>query len=212
MQSGLYSSGWFDAYMLDTDEVLALKDAPDRTSLSQPSSSNSATYFFRFRPQVGLLNSLKPLLPKTEITLSFDRAPCDLALITLVKNENDPYSGKVLDLKNVFLSAEYISSPHLRDTFNNVRLSSRTYNYDEISVYNKAIPQNETIVRFPNIVGGNTPNFIFAGILESEALNGSLEKSSTKFQRSSVQEFDLTLNGFSCSGFPISVRGSEILV
>ena len=162
-------------------------------------------YHFRFKPQNGLLSSLKPLLPGQELTLSFDRATADLSLIGSEQiQDTDPLIGKVLPLKNPYLTAEYITSPFLRNYFDGIKNKSINYFYDEISVYHKSIPQNDTIIRFPNIFGGNTPTYIFAGIISSGALNGSLEKSSTLFKRYNVMEFEITLNGHACNGFPLT--------
>ena len=144
-------------------------------------------------------------MPGQEFTLSFDRAAADLSLISSEQpKEDDPLLGKVLTLKNPYLTAEYITSPFLRNHFDGIKNKDISYFYDEISVYHKSIPQNDTIIRFPNILGGNTPSYIFAGIVSSDALNGSFSKSSTLFKRAKVKEFEITLNGYSCNSFPVS--------
>ena len=200
--------GWFDVYNLDSADYLSLNetDRPDRSSISTdtPSTSGNSVYHFRFKPQNGLLSSLKPLLPGQEFTLSFDRASADLSLISLNIQEDDPMTGKVLALKNPYLTAEYISSPFLRNYFSGVKNKDISYCFDEVSVYHKSLPLNDNIIRFPNILGGNTPSYIFAGIISSDALKGSLSKSGTLFKRYDVTEFELTLNGFPCNGFPIT--------
>jgi len=135
--------------------------------------------------------------------ITFDRAFADIALINKGNEKSDTYVGKVLPLKNVFLTAKYSSSPYLRNYFDTITKKGISYRYDECSVYHKNLPQGDTIIRLTNIIGGNTPSYLFAGIIESEALNGDMEKSSTAFKRHGVKEFDLTLNGYSCLGFPL---------
>ena len=192
---------------MDTKDILSLPagEKLDRSSLSIESSGSDDTqiYHFRFRPQNGLLNSLKPLLPKQEFTLSFDRASADLSLIASELSEDYDISGQVLNLRNPYLSVDYISSPYLRNYFDGVNSKGISYFYDEVSVYHKSLPLNDTIIRFTNLIGGNTPQFIFAGVISSDALSGSLTKSGTLFKRHNIKEFDLTLNGQSCAGFPM---------
>lgn len=175
-----------------------------RESLSDATGVNSTIYNFIYRPPIGILNSKKPLLPKTELTLTFDRAPADLALINHTIVEKDDLAGSVLTLKNVSLIANYYSSPYLRTYFDTITQSPISYNYDEVQVYHKNLPTGDNVIRLSNIIGGNTPRYLFCGIIESDALNGSLTKCSSAFKRHNVEQFDLTLNGYSCLGFPLT--------
>ena len=168
------------------------------------STGDTVLYDFLFRPPSGLLNSVKPLPPKFELTISFDRAQSDLSLINAAENHAEPMSGKVLELKNVFLRSRYYSSPALRNYFSTIADNDITYSYDEVVVYHKNLPQGETNIRLSNIIGGNTPKHIFCGIISTRALNGDCSLSSTSFKRHGVNEFDLTLNGYSCNGFPLT--------
>lgn len=111
----------------------------------------------------------------------------------------------------MYLKARYYSSPYLRNYFSTIENEDISYFYDEAVVYHKNLPQGETIIRLNNIIGGNTPKYLFAGIISTVALNGNYDFSSTRFQRHGITEFDLTLNGYSCNGFPItSVNGSPL--
>ena len=161
-------------YNLGTEDLVILpeNEMPSRHSLATDNSgsANSTVYHFRFKPQNGILNSLKPLLPKQEFTLSFDRSAGDLALISKKRPEDDdPVKGQVLTLRNPYLTAEYISSPYLRNHFDGINSNPISYFYDEISVYHKSLPLNDTIIRFPNLIGGNTPTYIFAGVIPTSA-------------------------------------------
>ena len=204
--SGFYTAGYFDPWNLDSDQ---LADASKlsmielkRRSLST-STGDYITYNFLYRPPSGILNSMKPLLPKSELIITFDRAVADVALINKVTLETDDIEGTVLPLKNVFLTTKYYSSPYLRNYFDTITENDISYRYDECAVYHKNLPQGDTMIRLSNIIGGNTPSYLFAGIIESSALSGDMTKSSTAFKRHSVKEFDLTLNGYSCLGFPL---------
>ena len=204
-KSGLYSSGHFAEWNVSKSELTSTvltQIEHSRRSLST-STGNNVTYNFLFRPPTGILNSTKPLLPKSELILTFDRAPADIALINKETIADDSLEGKVLPLKNVYLTAKYSSSPYLRNYFDSISANDISYKFDEISVYHKNLTQGDTIIRLPNIIGGNTPCYLFAGIIESDALSGHMEKSSTAFKRHGVTEFDLTLNGYSCLGFPL---------
>jgi len=204
--SGLYSAGNFDPWNVGTTDIESGDNLTEieakRQSLSTSTGNTHITYNFLFRPPMGLLNSSKPLLPKSEMIITFDRAFADIALIDKPTTV-EALSGKVIPLKNVYLKANYYTSPFLRNYFGTITEKEIVYKYDEISVYHKNLPKGDAIIRMSNIIGGNTPAYLFAGIIPSDALNGNMKKSSTCFKRYGVTEFDLTLNGYSCTGFPL---------
>lgn len=206
IRSGLYTTGYFDPWNIDSADLTETSKLTNvestRRSLST-SSGDMITYNFIFRPPTGILNSTKPLLPKSEVIITFDRAIADIALISKTTVPDDEYVGKVLTLKNVSLTAKYCSSPYLRNYFDPLRNTAISYKYDECSVYHKNLPTGDTVIRLSNIIGGNTPTYLFAGIIESDALSGNMVKSSCAFKPHGVKEFDLTLNGYSCLGFPL---------
>ena len=206
VETGFYSAGYFDAWNLNTEDIeeadALAKAEKSRKSLSSDTSGTTQTYNFIFRPSVGILNSTKPLTPKTELIISFDRCTADIGLIQKAQGADD-LAGKVLPMKNVTLTAKYYSTPFLRNYFSTISTNDICYNYDEITVYQKNLPKGDTVIRLANVIGGNTPKYLFAGIIESDALTGSSKISSTRFMQNSVKEFDLTLNGYSCGGFPL---------
>jgi len=214
--TAFHGSGYFDPWSLDASDIAE----PERLSglegtrkSLRVSTGNMVTYDLLFRPPSGILNSAKPLMPKKEIILSFDRATSELGLINKSSESEGVLAGKVLPLKNVFLRARYYSTPFLRNYFSTIENGEISFNYDECSVYHKNLPQGDSIIRLANIIGGNTPKYLFAGIIESDALMGDYTKCSTAFKRHGVSEFDLTLNGYSCHGFPLmSVNQSPVQV
>ena len=210
-----------DMWNCNLKEFLDAEEGPnivarERTSYLTTEDSDWSVYELIFRPPAGILNSAVPLIQKTELILSFDRADSSLALIAKEANLTNPLQGKVLELENVSLSARYYTSPSLRNFFSTIENKELKYSYDECSVYCKNLPRETKTIIIPNIigmdfkffmettfhfpliltiphVGGNTPSYIFAGIIKSAALSGDTELSSTCFRRHGVTEFDLTL-------------------
>ena len=52
---------------------------------------------------------------------------------------------------------------------------------------------------------GNTPEYCFVGIVPSDSLAGSFDLSPTSFENYNVKEFNMSLNGNSMHGFPLSI-------
>ena len=211
LSSGFYPAGYFDDFNIDSDQftgesgAIRLKNIEDsRKSYIKSKTDTSVVYDLLFKPPSGILNSKLPLLPKTELILSFDRAISELALINKDPSQETTLDGKSIDLKGVFLRASYYSSPYLRNYFDTIMTKEISYNYDECQVFHKNLPLGVNVIRLSNLIGGNTPKYVFAGIIDSDALNGDYKKSSTAFKRHGVKEFDLTLDGYSVNGFPVT--------
>ena len=212
LSTGNYLMGYFDQWNVGladisgaNSSVLTAVETP-RTPFAKTNDDKWAIFDLLFRPAVGILNSSKPLLPKTDMVLSFDRAISDLALIEKTPDVENPLENEVIELENVFLRATYYSSPYLRNYFQTVEEKELCYKFDETQVMCKNIPQGVKTVRFANLIGGNTPSYIFAAIIESDAVMGSTKFSSTAFKQHKVLEFDLTIDGQSVQGFPIKTE------
>ena len=80
------------------------------------------------------------------------------------------------------------------------------YEYQESEAIIKTLPQNETEIRLDGVKGGNLPTYLFAGIIPQSSLNGDTEHSSTAFKSYGVKEFNITVNGNSVNGFPITIN------
>ena len=76
------------------DEDSLEKVLKNRKSLLDTHTGSGMTYDFIFRPPAGILNSIKPLAPKFEMIISFDRAVSDLSLISTKANSKEPLAGK----------------------------------------------------------------------------------------------------------------------
>ena len=164
------------------------------------------TIEFAFIPNSGFLNSNLPLVNDCELKLSFDRVNAEVAMLENSKVIKQTCVGSPLVIKDCCAIAEYVSSDKLEKHFAKIDYSPIPYHYEECEVTLKTIPLNEKEVRLDNITGGDVPNVMFAGIIESAALNGDIEASSTHFACNNVTEFNITLNGNSVNGYPIENR------
>ena len=160
---------------------------------------------FTLIPNVGFLTNPDPLMKNCELKLSFDRADPKCAMMEL--EAGTPLGD--LEISNCYAVTEYISSPELRSYFDRIENVPIQYNYEDVEVLIKSIPQGDTNIRFDNLRGGNIPSHIFVGIIKTDALNGSQTLCSTKFAHANVTEMNFTLNGNSVNGYPIEVRNDS---
>ena len=160
---------------------------------------------FTLIPNVGFLTNPDPLMKNCELKLSFDRADPQCAMIEL---ETGTQLGD-LEISNCYAVTEYVSSPELRSYFDRIENIPIKYDYEDIEVLIKSIPQGDTNIRFDNLRGGKIPTHIFAGIIKTDALNGNQKLCSTKFSHANVTEMNITLNGNSVNGYPIEVHNSS---
>ena len=168
--------------------------------------SNKRLYDFMFVPNCGFLNSNLPLLNDCEVRLSFDRVNSDIALMTNDEAITNDISGKPITIHDCYAVTEYISSDYYRNKFSRIDMSLMKYMFEECDVTLKSIPMQETDIRLDNIRGGNSPNCIFVGVIETGALNGNMKKSSVGFQHNNVNYIDITFNGKSVNGYPIEIE------
>ena len=206
----LYGSteGFSDIYPYEDyrDDVSAKAKLIDNRRKYAVKEGSSYIYEFVFSPFDPFLNENTPLLPNMELKLTFDRLQAEFSTISVAES-NNPKSikGSVYDLKNVYAVADYVSSTALRHHFDAIQYKPIEYVYDEVQVCCKNLPLAEQYIRVHNITGGNTPDFVFVGICKSAGLNGSLDHSSTSFQPNGVEKIDITLNGASINGYPMSI-------
>ena len=60
--------------------------------------------------------------------------------------------------------------------------------------------------------GGSVPDCIFVGILPQRCLDGDSSSSSTRFENYGVTDMNISLNGTSVNGFPLSCKyGSPVI-
>ena len=68
----------------------------------------------------------------------------------------------------------------------------------------RTVNKDQSMIRVTNIMGGLTPDYIFAGFIRSDALNGDFNLSSSCFAHVGQTEATITLNGMPVQGYPIS--------
>ena len=202
--------GYYDQYNINS---LGLKSSAGiqivelRRSMSYHDTSRKVrSYQVILTPNNGFLNSNLPLLPNTELRLAFDRAPAEASLLKIGSKDTTDLSKKILELKNVVATTEYVSSPHLRNYFDKINQRSIDYLYEEVEVNIKALPQNEVNIHIANVRGGNIPDYLFLGIIPSTAIDGNFSESTTAFEHNHVKEFNITLNGNSVTGYPVRIE------
>ena len=192
------------AASLATNEGQNLVNIRERTAVK---ASGKSRYDFAFIPDAGFLGNADPLFENCELKLRFDRAD---PMVALLKKE-DGGSCSEIKIEDCYAVTEYISSPDLRDYFDRIEYEPLLYKYEDVEVLVKSIPYNQTRIRFDNLRGGNTPSHIFAGIIQTDSLDGDFELSSSQFKCSGVEEMNFTLNGNSVNGYPLSIKdGSSV--
>ena len=197
--------GYYDKYVYDelSEDEKGQVLIHRRTGI--PSKGGKFLYEFIMTPNDSFLNENHPLPSGIELKLTFDRLQAQFSCLS----ESDlTLKGKTLELKDAYAQVEYISSPILRSYFEQREYQPIVYAYDEISVLCKNVPTNEQYIRLDNIRGGNTPDYVFFGLVKSKCLNGSLECSSTNFRNNEIKEVNLTLNGNSCLGYPMRIQNN----
>ena len=173
------------------------------------SVSGKKIYEFAVIPNMGFLGSPDLLVKNCELKLSFDRAPASLAV--LKTDEPTEQLSNVLEIKDCFATTDYISSPDIREYFSTIENQPFIYHYDDVDVIIKNIPLGETDIRFDTLRGGNTPSYMFVGIIPQKSLMGDVEESSTGFRANMVSEMNITYNGNSVNGYPISITENSYI-
>ena len=163
-------------------------------------------YEFEFSPVNGFLSSPDLLMTNCELKLSFDRASVKHALIRLDESGilND------IEIKDCYALTEYISSGNIQNFFEKIQNEPIVYEYEDTEVVIKTLPTDDTTIRIDNIRGGNTPRYLFAGVIPSSHLQGDWSKSSTKFGQNDVTEFNISLNGNPVNGYPMIIKPNSL--
>ena len=198
--------GYYDKYAYNelTDDAKTQVIAHRRAGI--PLKNGKYVYEFIITPNESFLNENHPLPPGVEMKLTFDRNP---AQISCLSGADSSLRGKTLELKDAYAQVEYISSQILRSYFEQRDYQPVVYSYDEISVLCRSIPKNEQYVRLENIKGGNTPDYVFFGLLKTQCLNGSFDCAAINFKNNNIKEVNLTLNGNSCLGYPMRIQNDH---
>lgn len=196
------SEGYFDVYNFDDTGILANNALTSRRRWGASSDATKTRYEFEFSPVNGFLANPDLLMTDCELKLSFDRASLKNAFIRLDGDE----SLTDLEIKDCYALTEYVSSKSIQSYFEKISYEPITYQYEETEVVIKTLPSDGTTIRLDNIRGGNTPKYLFAGVIPSKNLQGDWADSSTSFKQHNVIEFNIALNGNPVNGYPIAIK------
>ena len=202
--STLFSTeGYLDGFNYGSDLMSTdlAKKAVEQRREGATKSGDKFIHEFVLCPNIGFLAGPEPLIKDAELKISFDRADPATALIKLNKTAVVP---TYLEIKNCVAYTEYISSPAIRSFFQDIDYNPIPYNYDDIQIIFKGVPTGEKQVRFDNLVGGNVPTHVFAALIKTSNLSDA-NQSSTGFLCNKVETFNISLNGSSVNGYPVSI-------
>ena len=205
IKSGFTQEGYYDMYNMSADELKENAAIGSIRTLGGVTHSGKTRWEFAFSPCIDFLASADPLIHDTELKISFDRAPGTLAFLE-TGSVTTAINSDPLIIKDCVAITEYISSPQLRAHFETIEHSPIVYEYEETEVLIKNIQMNEKEIRFDNLRGGNIPSYMFAAIVPQASLAGSLKESSTAFKPHNVGEVNITLNGNSVNGYPLTIK------
>ena len=111
-----------------------------------------------------------------------------------------------IEIKDCYALTEYVSSGNIQTFFDKIQNEPIIYEYEDTEVVIKSLPTDDTTIRIDNIRGGNTPRYLFAGLIPTTQLQGDWAKSCTKFSQYNVTEFNIALNGNSVNGYPMMIK------
>jgi len=201
-RDNLYSmfriEGYFDDYnyedLADDDKIKIAKTRRSGCLLKD----KKYIYQLCMIPTDAFLLDNKPLPPNLEMKLTLNRQNKKFSCINT--GEADLFPAPFV-LKDCYANVEYISSSNLRQYLDPKRPIS--YKYDELKMITRVLPRGERRLRIENLAGGNTPEYLFVGLIETGLLGGDDKKESINFLQHGAIQFDLLLNGSSCNGYPM---------
>ena len=212
VETAFTCEGYYDCYNYDASvmksagkHVMEKRRTSYHATVDEKTNKKTYIYEFILIPSLGFLAESTPLLNDCEIRLNFDRASPETAILAVGSDKTAPD----LEIKECFMTTEWVSSPALKNYFSDISYNPITYQYDEVEVLIKPLPPSMTTIRLDNLKGGNIPTYIFAGIIATESLDGSLTSSSSNFACNNVTEMSISLNGFPCNGYPISIKNES---
>ena len=152
LETMFWCEGYFDHFNFS---AVAENDIPQLVAHRRKGVSESGdkfVYEFIMLPNSGFLNNNQVLAPGCELKITFDRIEADCSVCKV--GNQDPLPGKVIEVKNVSAQTTYISSPYLRNLFDQIDEHPIKYKYDDCSVIVRNLPVNEQTIRLDNLYGG----------------------------------------------------------
>ena len=204
--------GYYDMNNFDAAKIKNYSNLSSSRIQHGLENNGKRIYDFLFVPNCGFLNSNLPLLNDCELKLSFDRVPSDVALLDVDNKVTSNIDGQPIKIHDCYAITEYVSSEYYRNYFSRIDTTPIKYNFEECDITLKNLPLNETEIRLDNIRGGNSPNSIFMGIIETDALSGNMQKGSVCFRQQGVEFINITFNGKTVNGYPLEIAHNSAVV
>ena len=142
--SALTTEGYTDWTMGDASTIKSGSGIQTIRNRGAHTHDGKTTIEFTLMPNIGFLANPDPLMKNCELKLCFDRADPRCALLALQPG------GELsnLTIEDCYAVTEYVSSPELRSYFDRIENESIQYNYEDVEVLIKSIPQGDTNIRF----------------------------------------------------------------
>ena len=162
VETVMNSEGYYDAYNANKDDLqteefskivkFRKSGVSETTETSKDQNNNVITttwrwYEFCFSPNIGFLADTTPLLTDSEVSICFERAKPEVALIEIEDNMELDY----LEIHDCKAVTEYITSPNLRAHFQKIQSNPIVYEFDNIDVMKKQLTVTDTIVRIDHL-------------------------------------------------------------
>jgi len=206
MESAMSTEGSVDTWNLDKASLATETEVKDQRTIGSVTVGAKRQYEFILIPNIGFLSSPDLLLKDCQLKLRFTRNDPNIAFI----NITDDAKLDVLEITNFTATSEFISSSPLRSHLRN-DTKPFLYKYEDVEVKIFSLPDNVTNWRVDNVYGGNLPLYIFAGLIDTERLQGHTHLASTKFRDHNVEELNIMVNGVAVNGYPIKlINGSPV--
>ena len=198
--------GYYDEYNYETIAEGTDKDLirDGRRPGCFVNSDGNYVYELIFLPTHGFFLENKTLPLNTDLSLTLYRLKHEFSTIWIGKNEADKLpAGEALKITDAYAMVEYVSSPSLRNHFARIKSKPISYKFNDIMIKTMALPKGRKQVQLLNVTGGNTPAYMFFGLVKTEALFGSDAHESTNFSfHQDLTQINVTLNGQSLHGYP----------
>jgi hypothetical protein len=207
VETAFQIEGYYDQYHYETlaeDDMKAEVIRGRRPQCYENPSNGNYIYELILLPTHGFFLENKPLPQNTEVMLTLHRLKHEFSTLFVGKNDAEKLiPGSCLKITDAYAMVEYVSSPSLRNYFNRIRSKPISYKYNDTMVTTQDLPKGRKHVQLHNITGGNTPAYVFFGLIQTDALNGSSEMESTNFAfMRNLISVNVLLNGQSLNGYP----------
>ncbi|CAG5101999.1 Oidioi.mRNA.OKI2018_I69.chr1.g95.t1.cds [Oikopleura dioica] len=206
VNSAFQIEGYYDEYnyenLVDSDSKKMIING--RRPQCYETSNGNYIYELIFLPTHGFFMENKPLPQNTDLSITLYRLKHEFSTMFIGENETDMLpAGEVLKITDAYAIAEYVSSPSLRNYFGRIKSKPITYKFNDTLITTMSLPKGRKNVQLLNVTGGNTPAYLFFGLIQTEALHGSSKIDSSNFSFfNNLVQVNVMLNGQSLNGYP----------